>query len=95
MFNKSENQGSFVDNYELDHSESEFDSEYDMPVNTESSMDSVDSETDYEEPETSGFKRLDADSSKKRLLIKDGKIVKTSDKRKLKKNIYHFSFIHF
>uniref|UniRef100_A0A1Y1KPT4 HMG box domain-containing protein n=1 Tax=Photinus pyralis TaxID=7054 RepID=A0A1Y1KPT4_PHOPY len=70
---------------------SEFDSEtYDDGNQPESSEDSMGSETDYEDsPEPAGFRRLDPDadnlgnqslymaekSAKKRLVIKDGKIV--------------------
>lgn len=48
-----------------------------MPANTESSIDSVDTDSDFDEQDTGGFKRLDTDTSKKRLIIKDGRIVKT------------------
>lgn len=69
------------DNFDMDESGSEYNSEYEPNTNaTESSIDeSVESDSDFEE--TEGFKRLDPNSSKKKLVIKDGKIVK-SDKLK-------------
>ncbi|XP_044271714.1 uncharacterized protein LOC123015804 isoform X1 [Tribolium madens] len=64
------------ENYD-EASESDYESEYELPANTESSIDSVDTDSDFDEQETGGFKRLDTDTSKKRLIIKDGRIVKT------------------
>lgn len=61
------------DLYDLDMSDSE--SEYEQPAaTTESSMESVDSDSEYDND--NGFQRLDPDASKKRLVIKDGRIVK-------------------
>ena len=65
------------ENYDMDPSDSEYESEYELPANTESSIDSVDTDSEFDEQETGGFKRLDTDTSKKRLLIKDGRIIKT------------------
>lgn len=69
------------DNYDMEDSGSEYNSEYEPNTNaTESSIeDSVESESDFED--TEGFRRLDSSSSKKKLVIKDGKIIK-SDKLK-------------
>ncbi|RZC40855.1 uncharacterized protein BDFB_000359 [Asbolus verrucosus] len=74
VFIKSEHS---FENYDMDQSDSEYESEYELPANTESSIDSVDTDSDFDEQETGGFKRLDTDTSKKRLIIKDGRIVKT------------------
>ncbi|XP_056632973.1 HMG domain-containing protein 4 [Diorhabda sublineata] len=65
------------DNYDMEDSGSEYNSEYEPNANaTESSIeDSVESESDFED--TEGFRRLDSSSSKRKLVIKDGKIVKT------------------
>jgi hypothetical protein len=60
----------------MEQSDSEYESEYELPANTESSIDSVDTDSEFDEQETSGFKRLDTDTSKKRFIIKDGRIVK-------------------
>lgn len=65
----------------MEQSESDYESDYELPVNTESSIDSVDTDSEFDDQETGGFKRLDTDSSKKRLIIKDGRIIKT-EKRK-------------
>ncbi|XP_068899215.1 uncharacterized protein [Tenebrio molitor] len=64
------------ENYDMEQSDSEYESEYELPANTESSIDSVDTDSEFDEQETSGFKRLDTDTSKKRFIIKDGRIVK-------------------
>ncbi|XP_028130692.1 HMG box-containing protein 4 [Diabrotica virgifera virgifera] len=63
------------DHYDMDDSHSDT-SDYEPNTNaTESSIDeSVESDSDYEDNE--GFRRLDANSSKKKLVIKDGKIIK-------------------
>nr|CAI5841006.1 unnamed protein product [Callosobruchus analis] len=65
------------DHYDMEDSGSEYNSEYEQPTNTtESSIDeSVESDSDFEGDE-GGFKRLDTGSSKKKLIIKDGKIMK-------------------
>ncbi|KAK9881767.1 hypothetical protein WA026_017285 [Henosepilachna vigintioctopunctata] len=67
--------------YDIDES-GDSGSEYEQPAqNTESSMESVDSDSEFEDT-TGGFRRLDPDASKKRLVIKDGRIFKT-DKSKV------------
>ncbi|VEN62398.1 unnamed protein product [Callosobruchus maculatus] len=65
------------DHYDMEDSGSEYNSEYEQPTNTtESSIDeSVESDSDFEGDE-GGFRRLDTGSSKKKLVIKDGKIMK-------------------
>ncbi|CAH0556136.1 unnamed protein product [Brassicogethes aeneus] len=71
------------EHFGMEGSDSEFGSEYEQPTNaTESSIDSVESDSEFDEAEPGGFKRLDADSSKKKLVIKDGRIVK-QDKLKV------------
>ncbi|KAJ8927340.1 hypothetical protein NQ314_020209 [Rhamnusium bicolor] len=67
----------------MEESGSEYNSEYEHPTNaTESSIDeSVESESDYDDAEGGGFRRLDTHPSKKKLVIKDGRIIK-SDKLK-------------
>ncbi|KAL3267976.1 hypothetical protein HHI36_007112 [Cryptolaemus montrouzieri] len=71
----------FKDENDFDDS-GESGSEYEQPThNTESSMESVDSDSELEDGST-GFRRLDPDASKKRLVIKDGRIFKT-DKSKV------------
>ncbi|KAJ8920085.1 hypothetical protein NQ315_011740 [Exocentrus adspersus] len=67
------------ENYDMEESGSEYNSEHDQPTNTtESSIDeSIESESDYDEAENAGFRRLDTNSSKKKLVIKDGRIMKT------------------
>ncbi|CAH1155848.1 unnamed protein product [Phaedon cochleariae] len=63
------------ENFDMDESGSEYNSDYEPAANTtESSIGSVESESDYDNNE-GGFKRLDA-NTKKKLVIKDGKIVK-------------------
>lgn len=69
------------DNYEpldMEESGSEYNSEYEQHnTNAESSIDeSVESDSDYEDNDGGGFKRLDTNSVKKKLVIKDGKIIK-------------------
>ncbi|KAG5871868.1 hypothetical protein JTB14_033874 [Gonioctena quinquepunctata] len=75
-------EGNF-ENYDMEESGSEYNSEYEPAANTtESSIDdSVESESDFDENEGGGFRRLDTNSSKKKLVIKDGKIIK-ADKLK-------------
>lgn len=86
MFSKEE-QDSFEG---LEASDSEYGSEYEQPANTTES--SIDESADTEESEyddienSSGFRRLDADSAKKKLIIKDGRIIK-GDKFKGKEPI--------
>lgn len=64
-------------------------SEYEQPpLHNESSMESIDSDSDMEDG-SGGFRRLDPDASKKRLVIKDGKIFK-SDKTKGKLENHQF-----
>lgn len=62
----------------MEESGSEYNSEYEQQTaNTESSIDdSVESDSDFDDNEGGGFRRLDTNSSKKKLVIKDGKIIK-------------------
>lgn len=84
--------------------ESDSESEYEG-IHPESSVDSLASESEYEESETQGFRKLDADSdspthqgvylseksTKKRLVIKDGKVVsRGKTQRKDKGLLLHF-----
>ncbi|XP_023014930.1 HMG box-containing protein 4 isoform X2 [Leptinotarsa decemlineata] len=73
VYSKEDN----YENYDMEESGSEYNSEYEPTANTtESSIDdSVESDSDFEN-EGGGFRRLDAGSSKKKLVIKDGKIIK-------------------
>ncbi|XP_045473779.1 uncharacterized protein LOC123680115 isoform X3 [Harmonia axyridis] len=73
---KSEEQSR--DDFDMDESSG---SEYEQPpLQNESSMESADSDSEMEDV-SGGFRRLDPDITKKRLVIKDGKIFK-SDKTK-------------
>lgn len=79
------------ENYDMDESGSEYNSEYEQPANTtESSIDeSVESDSDYDDPEGGGgFRRLDTNSSKKKLVIKDGRIMKTDKLKGKEKGMY-------
>ncbi|XP_045473777.1 HMG domain-containing protein 4 isoform X1 [Harmonia axyridis] len=74
---KSEEQSR--DDFDMDESSG---SEYEQPpLQNESSMESADSDSEMEDV-SGGFRRLDPDITKKRLVIKDGKIFK-SDKTKV------------
>ncbi|XP_049824190.1 HMG box-containing protein 4 isoform X2 [Aethina tumida] len=79
----------YDDNYDSD---SDY-SEYEQPANTTDTSidDSVGSDSEFDDNDGGGFKRLDTDSSKKKLVIKDGRIVKqdklkTTPKLVTKKN---------
>lgn len=76
-----------MEDFEMPHSDSESASEYETN-NPESSIDSLASESEYDDGDNQGFRRLGAegdgqsqqnpflaDKSKKRLVIKDGKIM--------------------
>ncbi|CAH1978154.1 unnamed protein product [Acanthoscelides obtectus] len=80
-FDSSPKKEGNYEHFDMEESGSEYNSEYEPATNTtESSIDeSVESDSDFEIDE-GGFRRLDA-SSKKKLVIKDGKIMK-SDKVK-------------